>query len=694
MMSHLNRRSFIASGALAFSGMAVGMKPALEMVVESNENKKAARNTIKKSAGLKSLSPSALFSVLDLELPELSAVKTALDQHGHGAALSALLSYYRGRYPTARTNFDEGTDKPERIIERAKDIGRHVFQWGPYAPADYGPDIDWAADPAGDIEWVAAMYRFYWLADLEQAYVLTGDDQYARLFVDLTTDWIRKHPLEVSLYEDHPVYGVAQGGYWRGYAWLDLQTGIRATNICRCFRTFIHASAVTPDFLALLMASLYDHQVKTEHMPMGDIHNKAVFEQRGFFNVLHTFPEFKDKERWMDIAMRITHETLIAQTTTDGVQREWCGGYHLGVYRDALEIMGRVEDLGRRMPADYQERVYRMADHIFGIATPELAFPMFGDTARSIPSSNKREAFALYPVLMEATGKFHDPKFKALAQLDRKQLPANGSVAFTEAGLYALRNGWDTKQVYMSVHCSPPAISGHDTADNGTFELYAFGRWLMPDSGFYTYGHDKEARAWHRQTRIHATLTVDGKDTNIMGNHRLWRSDEKGDLLCVENHSYRYFAHRRTIWFTNKQGDTPFFVILDEAIGDSKGDISIHFPMAPGRVQVDHGRKRISTAFDDANVLIQVAAKHTVELREEAGWHAWKYGSRERRTSVSAIYAGQGPTVFVSLLVPYKGRKMPDCRILTDPATLIAGKNPVELAVEVAGNRYMLYRKM
>lgn len=681
MMSHLNRRSFIASSALAFSGMALGIKTTPALAVNTPPE-------------LKSLAPSALFSVIDLELPELSAVKTALAQQGYEAALSALLSYYRARYPAVKTNAEDDKDTRERIIERAKNIGQHVFQWGPYAPANYGPNIDWAADPAGDIEWVAAMYRFYWSADLEQAYMLTGDDQYAQLFVDLTTDWIRKHPLEVSLYEDHPVYGVAKGGYWRGYAWLDLQTGIRATNICRCFRTFVHSPAVTADFLSVLMASLYDHQVKTEHMPMGDIHNKAIFEQRGFFNVLHTFPEYKDKERWMDIAMRITHETLIAQTTTDGVQREWCGGYHLGVYRDALEIMGRVKDLGRHMSADFQERVRSMADHIFGIATPELAFPMFGDTARGTPSSDKRETFALYPTLMEATAKFNDPKYRALAQLDRRHLPANGSRAFTEAGLYVLRNAWDTEQVYLAAHCSPPAISGHDTADNGTFELYAFGRWLMPDSGFYTYGHDKEARAWHRQTRIHATMTVDGKDTNIIGNHRLWQSDEQQDLLCVDNHSYRYFVHRRTIWFVDKQGTTPFFVILDEAIGDSKGDIAIHFPMAPGTVQVDHERKRIRTGFDDANVLIQVSAKHAIELQEEEGWHAWQYGKRERRTSVSAVYGGQGPTVFVSVLVPYRGTNAPDCRILTDPKTLIAGKNPVELEVEVGDKKHTLRRKM
>ncbi|RIK38796.1 MAG: hypothetical protein DCC55_19975 [Chloroflexi bacterium] len=54
----------------------------------------------------------------------------------------------------------------QETLKVADAITQHIFQWGPYAPADYGPEIDWAWDPAGDIEWVAAIYRFYWARPL------------------------------------------------------------------------------------------------------------------------------------------------------------------------------------------------------------------------------------------------------------------------------------------------------------------------------------------------------------------------------------------------------------------------------------------------------------------------------------------------------------------------------------------------
>ncbi len=690
MSSTLNRRKFLSTGAVVVSGLATGLGVAIPAA--SYASSPEAR-VVPAALELKSLSPTELFTVLDLDLPELTAVRNTLKQKGHDAALSALLDYYRERYPKPVVSAkDKSQDK--ETFKRADDLEKHTFQWGPYPPANYGPDINWAADPVKDIEWIAAVYRFYWSADLAKAYAATGDERYARTFVELTSDWIAKHPLEKSLNEEHPVYGPARGGYWRGYAWLDLQTGIRATNICRDFKAFVNSKTFTPEFLGILLASLYDHQVKTEFLPMGDIHNKAIFEQRGFINVLHTFREFKDKNRWLGIAVKIVHENLLAQTTTDGVQREWCGGYHLGVYRDVLEIDGRVRDLGSTMPPAYRDRVHAMAEHIFSLSTPDLDFPMFGDTSRHRPDSSKRSTWPLYSTLIDAGKEFKEPKYQALADLKLDLLPKNGSAAFKSAGLYTLRNGWSPSQVYMAVHCSPPAISSHDTADNGTFELYAHGRWLMPDSGYFTYGNNPEARAWHRQTKIHPTMTLDGKDTNIQGIHRHWQSDESADQLCVENYSYKYFLHRRTIWFSDKNTAMPFFVILDEAIGDAKGDIAVHFPMAPGEVKVDNANKSISTAFDDANLLIHVYGKHPINLTQEEGWHAWTYGKRERRTSVSAVFNGQGPTVFVSVLVPYQGKTQPECRLLTDPSPLVAGADTAEIAVEVAGKKHTLSRKL
>src|SRR5262249_3621435 len=135
--------------------------------------------------------------------------------------------------------------------------------------------------------------------------------------------------------------------------------------------------------------------------------------------------------------------------------------------------------------------------------------------------------------------------------------------AFKDAGVYAMRSECVPQQTYLALHCSPPAMSGHDHPAHGTFELYAFGRWLMTDSGFYVYDSIPQEREWHRQTRVHQTLTLDNADAAIDGRHFLWHTQKDCVIACVENPSYPGLVHRRTIWFVDRTA----FVSLDEAMG-------------------------------------------------------------------------------------------------------------------------------
>lgn len=628
---------------------------------------------------LVSLDPHLVFTQLDTDREGLGAVRELVPKGDETGALRLLREHYRAKYP-----LPDGEPKIEQAtLETADRTVKHIFQWGPYEPADYGTDIDWSWDPRGDIEWVAAMYRFYWADPLAQAYQATRDERYAQAFVELTSDWIRKHPLEKRDVV-HPVYA-----NWKGYPWLDIQTGIRASNLCRTFPIFVHAEAFTPEFLGVLLASLYDHQVKTEFYPMGKVHNKAIFEQRGFVNVAYTFPEFKDSQRWMEMALGRAQESLLAQTTSDGVQREWSAGYHQGVLRDAVEMMGRMEERGIAVPEEYRARVRGMWEYLFAMSTPDLGYAMFGDTSRPYPPPAQRGKMTMYGSMLRATEVLGDPKFAALALNQTDELPALKSYAFPEAGMYFLRDAWGPHQIYFALHCSPPAISGHDQPDNGTFELCAFGRWLMTDTGYFTYGHDPEARAWHRQTRVHNTLTLDGKDTQVAGKHLLWRSTDSFDTLCVENASYEGLTHRRSAWFV----DHSFFVILDEAIGTAKGTPSLHFQFAPGEVSVDTEKHQVTTAFDDANVLLWVDPAAPVSFEEEDGWFAYEYGKREARKALRIAATQDAPFTFLTLLIPYQGTTAPDAHAaVTAPHN--AGDSRVAIEVSVRDNKWHIGRDL
>ena len=255
--------------------------------------------------------------------------------------------------------------------------------------------------------------------------------------------------------------------------------------------------------------------------------------------------------------------------------------------------------------------------------------------------------------------------------------------------MYALRSGWDPDSVYLALHCSPPAISGHDQPDNGTFELWAYGRWLMPDTGFFTYGHDAAARNWHRQTSVHQTLTLDGKNAEAAGRHRLWRSEEKYDALVVENESYPNLLHRRTVWFV----DRAFFVLLDEAIGEASGALDLHFQFAPGPVTLDAAGHWVTTGFGDANVLVWQGPSAAVTLEEEEGWFAWAYGKRTPRKAFRFCHERPAPAAFVTLIVPYRGQQRPAVALSSEKA-FQPGADAVKVRVTVSGRSWELSRDL
>src|SRR6185436_1952706 len=112
----------------------------------------------------------------------------------------------------------------------------------------------------------------------------------------------------------------------------------RAKSLCAVFSSLVHARAFTPEFLKILLASIYDHAVKALKPSRPMFHNMAVYEQRGLADLAVVFDEFAEAGQWLDLGIRNTCEKLLGQLSSDGVQREWSGGYHLHVMEDAVAV--------------------------------------------------------------------------------------------------------------------------------------------------------------------------------------------------------------------------------------------------------------------------------------------------------------------------------------------------------------------
>jgi heparan-sulfate lyase len=580
-----------------------------------------------------------VFSDLDLDWPGLDQVKAAQDDTVRAAEL---LAYYRARtsikHPVDRARLATLRGTPLNASSRqvAEDALRNVLVTCPHYPRyDFGAEIDWLRNrgPNGDAEWLWQLNRHGSWNALAWAYTMTGDARYAQCYVRQLLDWIGQCPCD----SDSPAWRTIEAGI-RGHAW----TGH--------FQHFLDAPSFTPEVLIRFLASLRDHAEFLTRRPMNR-GNWGLMEAEGTAFIAMTFPEFKSAAAWRQKAFDHLNAMSQRQIRADGHHNEQCLGYHLGGIDWFARTAQMAADNGWQgeFATNYWQRIESMCAVPARLGFPDGTHAQFGDDHSQFHWRDRiapyMRLFARDDMLFAATG-------------GRKgRPPAETAFALRESGFYSMRSGWDTNAVMLVLKCGPDG-GWHCQPDNGTFEIYAGGRRLTPDSGACIYhGNDqaRKDRAWFRQTRVHQTLTLDDRDTAYGAKLLVWQPGPALDLLVVENASYPGLTHRRAVFFVARR----YFVVVDEALGEAAGAAAVHFQLAPapGDAVIDRQGMSARTGFPDgANLLIQAMPQEGLDLVREEGQVSFEYGIRAPRPAVRfEMRKGISPVRFVTVLVPYAG---------------------------------------
>lgn len=574
-----------------------------------------------------------LLDRLDLERPGIEKVKAADDP---GRAAAELLAYYR-----ARTSVKHPVDRSGRAAARGKYAGaadikaadnavEHMFvSLSSYPPHFVGKDIDWSKSPVPDNEWIWQLHRMYFWNSMAKAYWHTADEKYAKAWCEQLVDWARKNPRD----ERH------------AYAWRSIEAGIRGHSWTSLYQHFLDSPHFTPDVLVAFLRSCHDHAsyLSTKYSAGS---NWALMEAEGLAFIALAFPEFKDAAAWRKTAFERLNAEIRKQVRTDGHQVEQCMNYHNGciTWFSRTYEFARMNGLADEFPPGYMKTIEKMCEVLLKLSFPDGMSAQFGDTSSPVNCARALEKWAEM---------FERDDFRYAATRGTKgRAPTETAFAFKESGFYSMRSGWDNDAVCLVLKCGPGGY-WHSQPDNGTFELFAFGRRLMPDSGTYIYHGDAAGRAWFRRTSVHQTLTLDGKDSACAAKCLLWKTGDDLDALVVENQSYKNLAHRRAVLFVKKR----FFVIVDDAVGAATGDVDLHFQLAPGEAVFDREMPSVRSASDDANVLVRALPQPGMTLEEEEGQVSFHYGNREPRPAFRFRIrkAGPGGVRFVTLVAPYKG---------------------------------------
>ncbi len=584
------------------------------------------------------IGPEEVFEQLDLDRPGLEKVRQAWLAHDATAAARELLAYYR-----ARESVQFPVDPRQRVASRGKcatenelkianDAMKHIFAAGHAGtpPHDFGQDIAWIPKPGENGDWYAFLHRMPWWEPMGKAYWHTGDETFPREWADQFLDWKRKCP------------PTANGGYET--PWSSLGVGIRAQSLCVWYHYFRDAESFTPELLLEYLAAVYAHAALLN--PQATPHpNWRLMEAEGLAFIGLTFPEFKRARVWRNLGIHCLDEELDAQVLPDGMQQELSFAYHGGCIEWFQRTAELVELNGQKMPNDYRARLERMYHLPAYCALPNGGTPRFGDSWGGGVLGLARRGAQLY----------RRPELAYIGSLGAKErqgvAPQETSVAFPPSGYYILRSDWTADAVCLALKCGPDG-GWHAQPDNCSFELFAYGSYLMPDTGSYIYsGPDRE---FFRATAQHQCLTLDGQNNAAAGRLLLWRSAPDLTVLTVENRSYPDLAHRRTVFFVQRR----MFVIVDEAIGNAPGKRRLHFQFGPPEAVLAPDGVVTVKGRGAGNLLFKPFLEG-FQAEPEEGWVAFQYLKKEPRSAFG--YELGDRAVFGSLLLPYQGVEPPAC---------------------------------
>jgi heparan-sulfate lyase len=586
-----------------------------------------------------------LLSRLDLSKPGLQKVKQSSSNPEKAA--EELLNYYKAR--NSVEHFIDRKNKAgsfgncagEKDFEMAENALKHIFVGqSAYPPYFCGDDIDWGTRPVPDNEWVWQLNRMGFWDAMAKVYWHTGDENYAKEWCFQLLDWTRKNPRD----KEHD------------YAWRSIEAGIRGHNWTGLYQRFIDSPHFTPEVLVAFLNSMFDHAdfLMTVYRSKS---NWGLMEAEGMAFIAITFPEFMDAEKWRTEAFRRLNNEINLQVYPDGHQRELAMGYHLGCINWFLRTLelAKMNNIENAFPESYLKTVEKMCEVPMKLCHPDGTNAQFGDAWAGRPGQHSGR-------FLEWVEKFERDDFLFFATGGKEgKKPDSTAYALPQSGLYSVRSGWDKNAVCLVLKCGPDG-GGHSQPDNGTFELFAGGRNLMPDAGSYIYSGDPENRAWFRQTKVHQTLTLNDENSKYAPKLILWQPGEQTDILVVENQSYDSLTHRRSVFFVGKK----YFVIVDEATGGATGDVDIHFQLAPGAAIFNRDNFSVRSDFKEGwNVLVQTTTQPGLELTEEEGQVSFLYTKKEPRPAF-CYRIGKGTNQekirFVTIVAPFEN-EIPNIKI-------------------------------
>jgi len=596
------------------------------------------------------------------------------------------------------------TESSQRIIDAADALCRNEFELLGYGllrfESEDSGQIDWHLDSVsgtraplvhwsrinpldtdqlGDSKVVWELNRHQWLLQLGQAYRLTGDEAYARKYVDTIADWIEKNPL----------------GF--GVNWSSsLEVSLRLISWCWALMFFRHSRALTPHLFVRLLSLIKSHANHIErylslyYSPNTHLTGEAL----GLIYAATLFPQFKDSQRWCRLGRTVLLEQMKKQILADGVFFEQSTRYQIYTAEIYLHFLILAERNDLPVPDWAREKVQHLVDFLLIVRRPDGTMPQIGDSdggcllplLRRKPDDSrglfavaaaffmrKDYAWATTAPCVEVMWLLGSAGRYGLLSLRRKP-PTPGLHLFPNGGYAVMRNHWGTDSHQLIFDVGPLGCggsSGHGHADMLSIQCSAFGENYLVDAGTGCYTGNLQWRDYFRSTQAHNTVTLDSesqacpagpfswknrqpsaKMTNAVSRTGFTLIDAKHDAWIKRDNPV---THRRRVLFVKSL----YWVIVDDMEGTTAHDVELRFQFAPLKVTESDDDWVLAYGRNGSGMLLQTfaGASTSRELVSGAphpmqGWVSPDYGQRVAAPTLTYKTHGVLPLRLISVLFP------------------------------------------
>lgn len=429
---------------------------------------------------------------------------------------------------------------------------------GVEAPLVFGKTLDYRnLALVGDIKYLWEPNRHLHLVTVAQAYYLTHDPEHLETLRKHLTSWLDQCP------------------YPYGPNWCSsLELAIRLINWALVWeliggidsRIFNGETGIT--LRTRWLGSIYQHVifVWTYLSRYSSANNHLIGELTGVFVACETWPFWTSFERYGKAASEELCREALAQSTSEGVDREQSTCYHRYV-AEFMMIAGLVaQAAGREFPAMYWDRLEAMIGFIAAVMDSGGNVPMIGDADDGrVVRFDPRPAFCPFRSLLAVGAAFFSrPDFRAKVgspddsvlwlfgenarvSLERLRPPSGQTPQqeFREGGYFILGCDLDCENEVRVVADAGPLgytnLAAHGHADALSFTLSIAGRPFLIDPGTYAYHTKGRWRDYFRGTSAHNTVRIDNQNQSVITGNFLWGFKAS---VCVEAwETNRMFDH-------------------------------------------------------------------------------------------------------------------------------------------------------